>query len=148
MSDSCVTPWTVDHQAPLSMGFLKQEYWRGLPFLSPGDLPDPGIELASPALASKFFASELLGKPTSNYTSIGKKKKKVTVGFPNSSAGKESSCNAGGASSIPESGRSAGEEIGYPIQHSWASLVSQLVKNLPAVQKTWVPSYVGKICWR
>ena len=77
MSDSFVTPWTVDHQAPLSMGFLKQEYWRGLPFLSPGDLPDPGIELASPALASKFFASELLGKPTSNYTSIGKKKKKL-----------------------------------------------------------------------
>jgi len=62
------------------------------------------------------------------------------MGFPNSSVGKESSCNAGGASSIPESGRSAEEEIGYPLQYSWASLVAQLVKNLPAVKKTWVPS--------
>ena len=43
--------WTVAHQSPLSMGFFRQEYWSGLPFLSPGDLPDPGIKLASPALA-------------------------------------------------------------------------------------------------
>ena len=51
-------PWTVAHQAPLSMGFFKQEYWSRLPFPSPGDLPDPGIEpayFASPALASGFF---------------------------------------------------------------------------------------------
>ena len=45
-----VTPWTVAHQAPLSMGFSKQEYWSGLPFHSPGDLFDPGMELGSPAL--------------------------------------------------------------------------------------------------
>ena len=45
-----VTPWTVAHQAPLSMGFSRQEYWSGLPFPSPGDLPDPGIETGSPAL--------------------------------------------------------------------------------------------------
>ena len=45
-----VTPWTVAHQAPLSMGFSRQEYWSGLPCLSPGALPDPGIELRSPAL--------------------------------------------------------------------------------------------------
>ena len=44
------TPWTVDHQAPLSMGFSRQEYWRGLPFPSPGDLPNPGIEPRSSAL--------------------------------------------------------------------------------------------------
>ena len=44
MSDSSVTPWTVAHQAPLSMGFPRQEYWSGLPFPSPGDLPHPGIE--------------------------------------------------------------------------------------------------------
>ena len=44
------TPWTVAHQAPLSMEFFRQEYWSGLPFPSPGDLPDPGIETASPAL--------------------------------------------------------------------------------------------------
>ena len=50
-----MTPWTVAHQAPLSMGFSKQEYWRGLPFSSPGDLPNPVIEPASPALAGRFF---------------------------------------------------------------------------------------------
>ena len=51
-----VTPWTVAHQAPLSMGFSRQEYWSGLPFPSPGDLPDPGIEPASPALAGGLSA--------------------------------------------------------------------------------------------
>ena len=45
-----VTPWSVAHQDPASMGFSKQEYWSGLPFPSPGDLPDPGIEPGSPAL--------------------------------------------------------------------------------------------------
>ena len=57
-----VTPWTIVHQAPLSMGFPKQEYWSGLPFPTPGDLPDPGIKPASPALAGGFFATEPLGK--------------------------------------------------------------------------------------
>ena len=51
------------------------------------------------------------------------------MGFPNSSVGKESACNAVDSSSIPGSGRSAGEGIDYPLQHSWASLVAQLVKN-------------------
>ena len=60
--------------------------------------------------------------------------------FPNSSVGKEFSCSTGGPSSIPGSGRSAGEEIGYPLQYTWASLVAQLEKNLPAIQETWVPS--------
>ena len=62
-------------------------------------------------------------------------------GFPGSSVGKESTCNAGDPGSIPESGRSPEEGIGYPLQYSWASLVAQLVKNLPAMQETWV----GKI---
>ena len=48
-------PWTRAHQAPLSMGFPRQEYWNGLPFSSPGDLPDPGTEPASPALAGGFL---------------------------------------------------------------------------------------------
>ena len=61
-----------------------------------------------------------------------------------SSVGKESTCNAGDPSSIPGSGRSAGEGIGYPLQYSWASLVAQLAKTLPAMQETWV----GKIPWR
>ena len=57
-----VTPWTVAHQAPLFMGFSRQEYWNGLPFPSPGDLPDPGIEFESPALAGGFFTTELPAK--------------------------------------------------------------------------------------
>ena len=60
--------------------------------------------------------------------------------FSGSSAGKESTCNAGDSGFIPGSGRSPGEGIGSPLQYSWASLVAQLVKNLPAVQETWVQS--------
>ena len=65
-----VTPWTVAHQAPLSTGFFRQEYWSGLPCPPPGDLPDPGIKpvsLMSPALAGVFFTTEPPGKPTSIY---------------------------------------------------------------------------------
>ena len=61
-------------------------------------------------------------------------------GFPDNSVGKESACNAGDPGSIPESERSAREGIGYHLQCSWASLVAQLVKNLPAMQETWVQS--------
>ena len=57
-----------------------------------------------------------------------------------SSVGKESACNAGDPGLIPGLGRSAGEGIGYPLQYSWASLVAQLVKNLPAMWETWVRS--------
>ena len=64
----CPTLWDpmdcVARQAPLSMGFPRQKYWNGLPFPSPGDLPDPGIELVSPALAGGFFTTEPPGKPT------------------------------------------------------------------------------------
>ena len=56
-------PWTIGHQPPLSMGFPRQEYRSGLPFLSPRDLPDPGIELVSPALLGGFFTTEPPGKP-------------------------------------------------------------------------------------
>ena len=62
------------------------------------------------------------------------------MGCPGSSAGKESPRNEGDSGSIPWSGRSAGEGIGYPLQCSWASLVAQLVKNPPAMQETWVRS--------
>ena len=61
-------------------------------------------------------------------------------GSHDSSVGKESACNAGGSSSIPGQGRSTGEGIGYPLQYSLASPVAQLVKNLPAMQETWVRS--------
>ena len=63
-----------------------------------------------------------------------------TTHFPDSSVGKESACNAGDPGSIPGLGRSTGEGIGYPRQYSWASLVAQLVKNLPAIWETWVQS--------
>ena len=56
------TPWTVAHQAPLFLGFSRQEYWSGLPFPSPGDLPDPGIEPGSPVLQADTSPSEPPGK--------------------------------------------------------------------------------------
>ena len=182
------------------MEFSRQEYWSGLPFPSPGDLPDPGIETRSPAFQADALTSEPPGKPKVRLDTIKlleenigrtlfemnhsntfwdlspkakKKKKKAktnkwdliilksflhskgnhiqnkrttywtrenfckgyywqglniqflqnTSGFPHSSVGKESACNAGNPGSIPGSGRSAGEGIGYPPQYSWASLV-------------------------
>ena len=71
------TPWTVAHQAPPSMGFSRQEYWSGLPFPSPGDLPDPGIEPRSLALQMDSLPAEQPGKPTKSiqvqsYLSVSK----------------------------------------------------------------------------
>ena len=63
MSDP--TPWTVARQASLSMEFFRQEHWSGFPYLPPGDLPDPGIEPASPALQVDSLPAEPSGKPTS-----------------------------------------------------------------------------------
>ena len=67
----CLTPcdpmdWTVVHQTPLTMGFLRQKYWRGLPFPPPEDLPNPEIEPESPALAGGFFTTQPPGKPMAN----------------------------------------------------------------------------------
>ena len=59
-----VTSWTVAYQAPSSLGFSRQGYWSGLPFPSPGDHPDPGIESGSPALQTDALPSETPGKPT------------------------------------------------------------------------------------
>ena len=64
----------------------------------------------------------------------------IILTSPGSSVGKEYACNAGDHGSIAGLGRSAGEGIDYPLQYSWASLVAQLVKNLPAMQETWVCS--------
>ena len=63
MFNSFATPCTVALQASLSMGFPRQEYWSGLPFPSPGTLPDPRTDPASPALAGRFFTTEPPGKP-------------------------------------------------------------------------------------
>ena len=78
------------------MVFPRQAYWSGLPFTSPGDLPDPGIEPMSPALQAE--------------SSI--------AGFPGGSDGQESAYNAGDLGSTPRSGRSPGEGNGYPLQYS------------------------------
>ena len=64
-----MTLWTVAHQAPLSMEFSSQEYWSGLPFPSPGDLPNPGIKPKSPALQEDSVLSESPGKPYLNVIS-------------------------------------------------------------------------------
>ena len=74
----------------------------------------------------------------------------ILLGFPCGSAGKESACNVGDLDLIPGLGRSPEEGKGYPLQYSRASLVVQLVKNLPAMRETWVWSqvWVGKIRWR
>ena len=68
------TPWTVAHQAPLSMGLSRQKYWGELPFSPPGDLPDPEIELAAPALGGGFFISDpwILERPNFIKEAVGK----------------------------------------------------------------------------
>ena len=90
-------PWTVVYQVSLSMGFSRQEYWSGLPFPSPGDLPDPGIEPKSPALAGGFFTIEPPGKLVKIIIS--------KMGFLISSQ----------KTSFPRSGRSPGEGNGNPL---------------------------------
>ena len=77
-------------------------------------------------LTSGFFTTEATQQQCSS------------LGFPDSSVGKESACNAGDPGLIPGLGRSTGEGIGYPLQYSWASLVAQLVNNLLAMWETWV----------
>ena len=84
MSDTFATPWSVDLQAPLSMEIPRQEFWSGLPFPSPGDLPHPGIKLASllsPALAGRFFTTAPPEKPhIYNYTYNKKYISKILLG--------------------------------------------------------------------
>ena len=73
------TPWTVAYQAPPFMGFSRQEYWSGSPFLSPGDLPDPGIEPRSPALAGGFFNTSAAWQAWCSITLTRKEADKVYV---------------------------------------------------------------------
>ena len=106
-----VTPRTVACQVPLSMEFSRQEYWSGLPFPSPGDLPDPEIEpvyLGSPALAGRFFTIELPRKP------------KYVCMYTHTHTHTHTHT--------------------YTYTHVKASLVAQMVKNLPARQETKVQS--------
>ena len=69
MIDSLATPWTVAHQASLSMRFPRQEYWSGLPSPSSGDLPNQGVKPMSPELAGGFFTTESSGSPIYSHTS-------------------------------------------------------------------------------
>ena len=92
------------------MEFSRQEYWSGLPFPSPGDLPDPGIKPGSPTLQADALPSEPQ-HIVEYYLKVTRNK----LGFPGSSAGKESACNAGDPRLIPELGGSPGEGKGLPI---------------------------------
>ena len=84
-----MNPWTVVFQAPLPMGSLRQEYWSGLPLSSPGNLPDPGIEPESPALAGKFFTTEPPGETYANKASL---QKKTDIAFFTCQAGLNAFC--------------------------------------------------------
>ena len=123
------TLWTISHQAPLSVGFSRQAYWSGVPFSSPGDLPYPGIEPASPvspALKVGFLPSEPSGKPSSILSYSPRiqwarcKGFRVIFGsgFPAGASGKEPAGDTRDASLIPESGRSLGGGHGNPLQYS------------------------------
>ena len=129
---SCVrlfaAPWTIAFQAPLSMEFSRQEYWSGLPFLSPGGLPNPGIEPGSPVLQADALPSEPPGKPLW-YHFLN------DLGFPGSLAGKESSCSVGDLVSIPGLGRSPGEGKGYTLQYS--GLENSMDCIIYGVTKSW-----------
>ena len=83
MYNSVAIPWSVAHQAPLSMKFSRREYWSGLSFPPTGDLSNPGIKLTSsvsPVLVSRFFNTELPGKPCFNYETVVNKKKEERKG--------------------------------------------------------------------
>ena len=83
-----MTPWTVAHQAPPSMGFSRQEYWSGLPFPSPGDLPHPGMEPRSPALKADALPSEPPGK-SHVYNSHSRIRKQASLAFTRYRGGAE-----------------------------------------------------------
>ena len=104
----CETLGIVAHQVPLSMGFPRQEYWSGLPFSFPGDLPNPGIEpvsFMSPTLIGGFFTSSAAWEAWY-----------ISCHLPGGSAGKN--CCVGDLSLIPGLGISPGEGNGYPLQYS------------------------------
>ena len=108
-----VTPWTVAHQAPLSMKFLKQEYWSGLSFPSPGESPRPRDHTQVSCVSCtgrQTLYTVPPGNPTYIYTH--------TYIYTCASNSKESACNAGDPGLIPGLGRSPGEGNGYPLQYS------------------------------
>ena len=121
-----VTPWTVAHQASLSMGFSRQEYWRGLPCPPLEDLPNPGIEprfLRSPALAGRFFTTSAI------WEALDKGLVSRVWGSSGGSDGKESACSVGDLGLIPGFRRSPG---GGQATHT-----SMLARRIPMDRGTW-----------
>ena len=106
--------------------------WRGI------ILPLLGVFQDFSAGVSKILSTDL--KTLIAFSFLSEILFKFTMGFPDSSVGKESAYNTGDPGSIPGSGRSHGEGVGYPLQYSWNSFVAQLVKTLPATRDTWVRS--------
>ena len=98
----------------------------------------PNIQKTKIMASSPITSWQIDGETMETVTDFIFLGSKITVGFPSSSAGKESTCNAGDPGSIPGSGRFTGEGISYPLQYSWVSLVAQLVKNPPEMQESWV----------
>ena len=111
-------PHTLRLTRLLSMTFPRQEFWSGLPFSSPGDLPNPRIEPRSPALKADSLPTELQGNPIFILYQSNKHIVYNHKGFPGGSEVKASACNVGDLGSIPGSERSPGEENGNPLQNS------------------------------
>jgi len=113
------TPWTVAHQAPPSMGFSRQEYWRGLPFPSPHTCPWGFLDssVGKESACNSRDPNSIPGLWRSPGEGLGYPLQ-YSLGFPCGSAGKESACNAGDLDSIPGLGRSPGEGKGCPLQYS------------------------------
>ena len=113
------------------MEFPRQEYWSWLPFPTPGDLVNPGIECVSPSLPGGFFTTEPPGKPSIYILYVYK----CILGFPGGSVGKESACNVGDLDLIPGLGRSPGEGNGYPLQYS--GLENSMNSIVHGITKGW-----------
>ena len=125
------TLWTVAHQAPLSKGFSRQEYWSKLPCPPPGDLPNLGIELESllpPALAGRFFTTSITWKAPAS--SSGTHLLRCVIrGLPRCLSSKESTCNAGDSGLNPGSVRSPGGGHSNPLQYGLQSWGSERVRH-------------------
>ena len=128
-------PWTVEPGMLQSMESLSRTGLSDFTFTFHFHALDKEMATHSSVPAWRIPGMRsLAGRTESDTTEVTQQQQQqLPKGFLGSSAGKESACNAGDAGSIPGSGRSPGEEIGYPHQCSWASLVAQLVKNLPAM---------------
>ena len=136
----------VAHQVPLSTGFSRQEYWSGLPRPPPGDLPDPGMEpasLTSPALAGGFSTTHATWEAPPSSLDLLLNARFISLAAQKAVAVRNQRPGKRMAPTPPAPFLMANLWVfpkRYPLQYSWASLVAQLLKNLPAMQETWVQS--------